>query len=212
MSSDQMPAPGKIKLIKFPPSGQEKTSNARGMPREGDVEASIWLIHYLLMRKQCLMFMLLLAASTVVTQGVITWGENNASYLLLLAASTAAYFVPHEQQIGCHLYKDLSLDEKPMPFVYVIFSRTWAHWEKSIENKISKRCCWVVQTYCLDRAQWKKKNLSYTHITLLLSQFSFLWFSIQFERRCSPPRHAFPSSRLVFPRGIRNFFSDHLLG
>ena len=47
MSSDQMPAPGKIKLIKFPPPGQEKTSNARGMPgRGGDVEASIWLIHY----------------------------------------------------------------------------------------------------------------------------------------------------------------------
>ena len=44
MSSDQMPAPGKIKLIKFPPPGQEKTSNARGMPG-GDVEASIWLIH-----------------------------------------------------------------------------------------------------------------------------------------------------------------------
>ena len=44
MSSDQMPAPGKIKLIKFPPPGQEKTSNARGMPGRGDVEASIWLI------------------------------------------------------------------------------------------------------------------------------------------------------------------------
>ena len=46
MSSDQMPAPGKIKLIKFPPPGQEKTSNALGFPRGGgDVEASIWLIH-----------------------------------------------------------------------------------------------------------------------------------------------------------------------
>ena len=45
MSSDQMPAPGKIKLIKFPPPGQEKTSNARGMSGGGDVEASIWLIH-----------------------------------------------------------------------------------------------------------------------------------------------------------------------
>ena len=44
MSSDQMPAPGKIKLIKFPPPGREKTLNARGMPG-GDVEASIWLIH-----------------------------------------------------------------------------------------------------------------------------------------------------------------------
>ena len=49
MSSDQMPAPGKIKLIKFPPPGQEKTSNARGMPG-GDVEASIWLIHKVLHR------------------------------------------------------------------------------------------------------------------------------------------------------------------
>ena len=35
MSSDQMPTPGKIKLIKFPPTGQEKTSNARGMPGGG---------------------------------------------------------------------------------------------------------------------------------------------------------------------------------
>ena len=35
MSSDQMPAPGKIKLIKFPPPGQEKTSNAWGMPGGG---------------------------------------------------------------------------------------------------------------------------------------------------------------------------------
>ena len=32
-------------------------------------------------------------------------------------------------------------------------------------------------------------------------------FSIQLERRCSPPRHAFPSSGLVFPRGIRNFLA-----
>ena len=36
---------------------------------------------YILMRKQCLMFMLLLATSTAVTQGVISWWENNASCL-----------------------------------------------------------------------------------------------------------------------------------
>ena len=30
-----MPAPWKIKLIKFPPPGQEKTSNSRGMPGGG---------------------------------------------------------------------------------------------------------------------------------------------------------------------------------
>ena len=45
MSSDQMPAPGKTKLIKFPPSrgGKDVKCPARG---GGDVEASIWLIHY----------------------------------------------------------------------------------------------------------------------------------------------------------------------
>ena len=49
MSSDQMPAPGKIKLIKFPPPGQEKTSNARGMPGGGggcwsfDLTGTLWL-------------------------------------------------------------------------------------------------------------------------------------------------------------------------
>ena len=45
------------------------------------------------------------------------------------------------------------------------------------------------------------------YIPLLPLQFSFLRFSIQLERKCSPPRHAFPSSRLVFPRGIRNFLA-----
>ena len=43
------PAPGKTKLSNSLPLGQEKTSNARGMPgggTGGDVEASNWLIHY----------------------------------------------------------------------------------------------------------------------------------------------------------------------
>ena len=59
----------------------------------------------------------------------------------------------------------------------------------------------------------KKKNnkLSYTqcvcYIPLLLLQFSFLRLSVQLERWCSPPRHAFPSSCLVFLRGIRNFLA-----
>ena len=44
MSSDQIPAPGKTKLIKFPPSAQEKTSNAQGMSG-GDVSALIWPVH-----------------------------------------------------------------------------------------------------------------------------------------------------------------------
>lgn len=48
--------------------------------------------------------------------------------------------------------QELYLDEKIMPHVYVIVSRIWARWEKSIENKISKRYCWVVPTYCLGRA------------------------------------------------------------
>ena len=52
MSSDQMLAPGKIKIIKFPPPGQEKTSNARGMPGGGGgcwsfdlTDTLIWNIH-----------------------------------------------------------------------------------------------------------------------------------------------------------------------
>ena len=45
------------------------------------------------------------------------------------------------------------------------------------------------------------------YIPPLLSQFSFLGFSVQLERGCSLPRHAFPSSRLVFSRGIRNFLA-----
>lgn len=59
----------------------------------------------------------------------------------------------------------------------------------------------------------KKKliNSSYTqcvcYIPPLLSQFSFLRFSVQLERRCSLPRHAFPSSRLVSPRRIRNYLA-----
>ena len=42
---------------------------------------------------------------------------------------------------------------------------------------------------------------------LLLSQLNFLQFSVQLERRCSPPRRAFPSSCLVFARGIRTFLA-----
>ena len=45
MSSDQMPAPGKTKLIKFPPSRVGKDVKYPWYARGGDVEASIWLIH-----------------------------------------------------------------------------------------------------------------------------------------------------------------------
>ena len=40
----------------------------------------------------------------------------------------------------------------------------------------------------------------------LLSPFSFFRSSVQLERGCSPPCHAFPS-RLVFLRGIRNILA-----
>ena len=59
------------------------------------------------MRKQCLMF------------------------TLLLATSTADYFVPHEQQIGRHLLKDLSLDEITIPHVYVIVSHIYNSYTRS---------------------------------------------------------------------------------
>jgi len=45
------------------------------------------------------------------------------------------------------------------------------------------------------------------YIPPLLSHSSFLRFSVQLERRCSPSRNAFSSSRLVFPRGIINFLA-----
>jgi len=45
------------------------------------------------------------------------------------------------------------------------------------------------------------------YIPPLLSHFSLLRFSVQLERRCSPSRNAFSSSRLVFPRGIINFLA-----
>ena len=43
----------------------------------------------------------------------------------------------------------------------LLFSRIWARWEKSIENKISKRYCRVVQTYCLGRAPTNLQNVSH---------------------------------------------------
>ena len=53
------------------------------------------------------------------------------------------------------------------------------------------------------------------YIPPVLLQFSFLRFSVQLEQRCSPPHHAFASSHLVFPRGIRNYleisYSDNFL-
>ena len=49
MSSDQMPAPGKTKLIKFPPYRAGKDVKCPGYAwggGGGDVEASIWPVHY----------------------------------------------------------------------------------------------------------------------------------------------------------------------
>ena len=37
------------------------------------------------------------------------------------------------------LHKELYLDEKTMPHVYVIVSRIWARWEKSIGNEIFEK-------------------------------------------------------------------------
>ena len=67
------------------------------------------------MRKQCLMFMLLLAASTA-DYCSTSWTANQTS-----------------------LTQELSLAEKTMPHVYVIVSRIWARWKKSIGNKIFQK-------------------------------------------------------------------------
>lgn len=45
----------------------------------------------------------------------------------------------HVSRIYGQLHKELYLDEKTMPHVYVIVSRIWARWEKSIGNKILEK-------------------------------------------------------------------------
>ena len=72
--------------------------------------------------------------------------------MLLLGASKADYFfVPHEQQIGRHLHKDLSLDEKTMPRVYVIVSQIYGRLFLYLMN--SKSDATYTRTYHLMRKQ-----------------------------------------------------------
>ena len=65
--------------------------------------------------------MLLLAASTSVTQELYL-DEKTMPHVIVSCIYGRLFFVPHEQQIGRHLHKDLSLDAKIMPHVYVIVS------------------------------------------------------------------------------------------
>ena len=51
MSSDQMPACGNTKLIKFSPSRAGKDVKCPGYARGGEVEASIWLIYNVKVRQ-----------------------------------------------------------------------------------------------------------------------------------------------------------------
>ena len=95
---------------------------------------------YILVRKQCLMFMLLLAASTAVTQElylgektmahvyvivsciyssytrVISWWENNASCLSLLAASERA----RKNPLKIKFQKDIVKSYKP-----IVWAEPW---------------------------------------------------------------------------------------
>ena len=59
--------------------------------------------------------------------------------------------IPHEQQIGRHLHKDLSLDEKTMPHVYVIVSRIYGRLYLYLIN--SKSDATYPRTYLLMRKQ-----------------------------------------------------------
>ena len=59
--------------------------------------------------------------------------------------------IPHEQQIGRHLHKDLSLDEKTMPHVYVIVSRIYGRLFLYLMN--SKSNATYTRTYLLMRKQ-----------------------------------------------------------
>ena len=60
-------------------------------------------------------------------------------------------FVPHEQQIGRHLHKDLSLDEKTMLHVYVIVSRIYGRLLVYLME--SKSDATYIRTYLLMRKQ-----------------------------------------------------------
>ena len=60
-------------------------------------------------------------------------------------------FVPHKQQIGRHLHKDLSLDEKTMTHVYVIVSRIYGRLFLYLIN--SKSDATYPRTYLLMRKQ-----------------------------------------------------------
>ena len=93
---------------------------------------------YILMRKQCIMFMLLLTASMAVTQELylnekpmphvyvivscksyILMRKQCLMFMLLLAASTA-------------VTQELYLDEKTMPHVYVIVSHIYGGYTRVI--------------------------------------------------------------------------------
>ena len=66
--------------------------------------------------------------------------------------------IPHEQQIGRHLHKDLSLDEKTIPHVYVIVSRIYGRLFLYLMN--SKSNATYTRTYLLMRI----KTMPHVHV------------------------------------------------
>ena len=104
---------------------------------------------YLLMRKQCPMFMLFVSRIySSYTRSYILM-RKQCLIFMLLAASTAAYFCTSWTTNQMPLTQGLiSWWENNASCLFIV-SRIWAHWEKSIENKISKRYCWVVQTFII---------------------------------------------------------------
>ena len=98
--------------------------------------------------------MLLLAASSTVTQELYLDDKTMPHVYVIVnhIDLRQIIFLPHEQQIGRHLHKDLSFDEKTMPHVYVyIVSRIYGRLFLYPIN--SKSDATYTRTYLLMRKQ-----------------------------------------------------------
>ena len=97
--------------------------------------------------------MLLLVASSTVTQELYLDDKTMPHVYVIVNRIDLRQiiFLPHEQQIGRHLHKDLSFDEKTMPHVYVIVSRIYGRLFLYLIN--SKSDATYTKIYLLMRKQ-----------------------------------------------------------
>ena len=117
---------------------------------------------YILMRKQCLMFMLLLAASksdyfcnlinsksdATYTRTDLLMRKQCLMFMLLLAASKSDYFcnLINSKSDATYTRTDLLMRKQCLMFMLLLAA---SEHSKTIENEIWKRYCRVVQSYYL---------------------------------------------------------------